>query len=771
MRKLKLRNKNLGKLVMGCVGITVLAVIIYHFLGVHRRNIRTLTGKNPGDTEKQLQFFIEDSAFRKSPLIYLKAVYPTSDFSKKSKTDLIKLYNSLHMWYNCAAKWGTPTNKFGKGEDDQGSVCWNRLPGCGTTWPEPPFVPIGWIYDWNNYIAVGGNNQRSAESLRVGDQIRWSDGSLDVKDVSASVPSRTYWFWHNGPGPIWMYQRAIFRYLYNPNYGPDLYLNIPPWEPESVLPKHKVKGPWAQPAVDPTPGTNAITDNWSSNMDKSFLFQQPRDWWLGVPSNGWLEVTCASEPGLAPSPPICWFDAWRGSGTWINVGKTVVGRNKVDVVFRLAYEMAETDQGKFWLNQQYNVSTNVDFTTMSSSQVAYEVCRNLLSNIGQSDVCKIRGATVYNARRNALPDNLSAWKSTPRKIQFNFCVSNSNNNMSVSENNSAQKNAFALTTNVLNWEAWCKRYPGNSFEIPDECIDKAKLGTLFTADRQASLMVFDEPLFALAKYLGYDSVQMPHSSNGNGRYQYEYCELRGYPKEVERQIRQRDYSSFMAVYGPSPYQVDYRVDFLIPYFKRLSEIGIFQHRDILDPNNGPSKVMVFDKLWSDSARVNVAYQADNPDVGVLESKDVQWAPATLDNIDILSRKLGRPVLKTADVPKISYLWEYNITAKNHISSMFTKLSVLAFIKNGKFEIPSKSPCDIPDSQKVDCIGEKGADEKTCKSNPRCCYKKSSTPGVPSCYHDKNSVFGQANFCIGGVGEQISPGIFKRIRSASDVPFA
>ena len=227
----------------------------------------------------------------------------------------------------------------------------------------------------------------------------------------------------------------------------------------------------------------------------------------------------------------------------------------------------------------------------------------------------------------------------------------------------------------------------------------------------------------------------------------------------------------MAVYGSSPYQVDYRVDFLIPYFKRLSELGIFQHRDVLDPDNGSSKDMVFDKLWSDSARVNVAYQADNPDVGVLESKNVQWAPATLENIDILSRKLGRPVLKTADVPKISYLWEYNITAKDHISSMFTKLSVLAFIKNGKFEIPIKSPCDIPDSQKVDCIGEKGAGEKTCKSNPRCCYKKSSTPGVPSCYHDKNSVFGQANFCIGGVGEQISPGIFKRIRSASDVPFA
>ena len=54
----------------------------------------------------------------------------------------------------------------------------------------------------------------------------------------------------------------------------------------------------------------------------------------------------ASEPGLAPSPPICWFDGWRGSGTWVNVGKTIVVRNKVDGVFKMAKEAAQTQAGR-----------------------------------------------------------------------------------------------------------------------------------------------------------------------------------------------------------------------------------------------------------------------------------------------------------------------------------------------------------------------------------------------------------------------------------------
>jgi len=735
-----MKKKLMLKIILGCIVTLTCVFIIALIAKAHNKS-----GKNP--------------------LKYLQAVYPTSDFTKKSKSDLIKIYNNLHMWYNCAAKWGTPTNKFGNGKNNQGSVCWDRLPGCGTTWPEPPFVPIGWIYDWNNYISVGGNTQKKTTNEVVGEQIRWSDGTLAVKDVSASVPSRTYWFWHNGPGPIWMYQRAIFRYLYNPNYGPSLYINIPPWEPVSELKNHQIKGPWAQPAVDPTPTTNIPEDGWSKNMKTDMMFQQPSNWWKGVPSNGWLEVTAASEPGLAPSPPICWFDAWRGSGTWINVGRTIVGRNKVDVIFRLGYEAAGTPSGIAWLNSQFNIDTNVSFPEMSRTDVAYQICKNLLQ-VGSDNGCKIAGPIVFNAR----PDVISAnWETNPKTIQTNFCVSNTYNNESITGNGSVQKTANnALTTGVLNWEAWCDNaQPSGGGNMPNRCIENIRMGQVFTADRQAAIMSFDEPLFALAQYLNYDSIQMPHSSNGNGRYQYEYCELRGYPPEVKN----RDYSGFMATYGTTPDKIDYRVDFLISYFKRLDELKIFNYRDVLDPDNGPSKPMFFDKLWEDSARINVAYQKNNPDVGVLGSKNVRWEQVNEQNVMELSNKLGRPVLRTADVPQISYLWEYNITGRNHISNMFTKLSVLAFIKEGRFEKEVDAPCDINDSQKVDCIGPTGNLEATCTSNAMCCYKKSSNINVPSCYRNKNSVFGQSNFCKNGVGQQVAPGVFKRITDNSVMPFA
>lgn len=760
-KKLKVPLK---QIIVGCVGLTIVSAILLFMFTFHKRKRETLSGKNAGDFEKQIQIFMKNE--QKDPRAYLKAVYPTSDFSQKSKLELIQIYNSLHMWYNCAAKWGTSTNKFGIGSDDQGRVCWDRLPGCGTTWPEPPFVPVGWIYDWNNYISVGGNTQKRTVNEIVGDQIRWSDGTLAVKDVSASVPSRTYWFWHNGPGPIWMYQRAIFRYIYNPNYGKSLFINIPPWEPVSELKNHQIKGPWAQPALDPTPTTNKPEDGWSKNMPTSMLFQQPSKWWEGVPSNGWLEVTAASEPGLAPSPPICWFDGWRGSGTWINVGRTIVGRNKVDVIFRLAYEAAGTQSGAVWLDSQFNIDPSVSFSSMSQVDIAYQICKNLLQ-IGSDNGCKISGPILFNARPDAISAN---WETNPQKIKYNFCISNTYNNQSITGNGSAQKIANnALSTNVLNWEAWCGDNAQSSGweNIPNRCIDNIKMGQVFTADRQAAIMTFDEPLFALAQYLNYDSIQMPHSSNGNGRYQYEYCELRGYPPEVKN----RDYSAFMATYGTTPDKIDYRVDFLISYFKKLAELKIFNYRDVLDPDNGPSKPMFFDKLWEDSARINVAYQKDNPDVGVLGSKNVRWEPVNEQNVRQLSNKLGRPVLKTTDVPQISYLWEYNITGRDHISNMFTKLSVLAFIKDGRFEKEVDAPCDIPDSQKVDCIGPTGNDEKTCKSNAMCCYKKSSNIQVPSCFRNKNSVYGQANFCKNGVGQQTAPGVFKRITDASVMPFA
>ena len=143
---------------------------------------------------------------------------------------------------------------------------------------------------------------------------------------------------------------------------------------------------------------------------------------------------------------------------------------------------------------------------------------------------------------------------------------------------------------------------------------------------------------------------MTHSSNGNGRYQYEYCELRFYPAKT----RQRDYSDFMMVVDGD--HVDYRSDFLINYMPKLAQL--FSIRDLFDPmDNSKSQSITFDQQWTDS------YQPISKFVPPLSSTH---SPPQ-HGLD----KNGVPIPKG----KLKSLWEYNITFKNHISSMFSKLSI------------------------------------------------------------------------------------------------
>ena len=471
---------------------------------------------------------------RDKTLTYLKAVYPTSPLKGLNSQDLSKLYNSLWTWYNCEAEFGPTRIQDAKSwvpshdnVDKWYPICWQALPGCGTKWPKLPYAPQGWIYDWNKWIL--GNLDKMPEKgfdrkHVLGPQITYCDSSSkwDVKNMTGSVPGQTFWFWYNGPNPVWMYQRAIFRYVYNPNEGPSFKAIMdPPW--------NRI---YATPAL--TPGD--ITD-----PNLPFTWNVPRLWWTGVPSGGFLEITMASEPGLAPSPPICWFDGWRGSGTWINVGKTLVARNKFAAVFKLAEEAAQTKEGKKQLINYYK------------SDDPYQICKNLLRGVYK---CEINGPKLYDGRRVGGYD--SKINNTYQKIiKFNFCKPAAPNQMSVKGLTQTNMN-MALNYDIRNWFGWCdndtsgvcpenkgKKKNDESWTncIPNLCIDKIVTGSLFQADRQSALMTPDEPMFALGIYLGYDSIQLPHSSNGNGRYQFEYLELREYPKGTLN----RDYSDFIMI--------------------------------------------------------------------------------------------------------------------------------------------------------------------------------------------------------------------------------
>lgn len=581
---------------------------------------------------------------RNDTLKYLQSVYPTSNLEKLSDEDLGKLYNSLSIWYNCAAKFG-PINGYFKLKDDgtyeKSTLCWQALPGCGTNWPILPYTPQGWLYDWNSYIQNVSwdfkNNKETKNKVdyTVANQINYSDCSKNVEDMTGSVPGKTFWFWFNGPNPVWMYQRAIFRYNYNPGMG----------ESYATGGENNTQYRYNTPAL--TPGE-------ISDPNLPFSWNCPKQWWTGVPSGHYLEVTMASEPGLAPSPPICWFDGWRGSGTWVNVGKTIVVRNKVDGVFKLATEAAQTEKGKKQLLSYFGTDN------------PYQVVKNLVSVDNNGMCVDNSGPIVYDGRRSS--------NTYKQNIRYNFCNPNTTNQGSIVGITSSAINMNTVNSfYISDWYTWCG---DNTTPMPDSCVDKMRLGINYMADRQAAIMTFDEPLFALGTYLGYDSIQMPHSSNGNGRYQYEYLELRGYPDSVKN----RDYSSFIMAVEDEFTVVDYRVDFLLDYMPKME--ALFSHRDILNPLEGKSIPLVLDADWKDSVRIpktrkTVKENYTNTTLSneVKRRKNLNTTTANTDYITLNKNTVywedKCPVAKG----ELGSLWEYNITGKNHISSMFTKLSI------------------------------------------------------------------------------------------------
>ncbi len=99
-------------------------------------------------------------------------------------------------------------------------------------------------------------------------------------------------------------------------------------------------------------------------MIPNFIY--PLNWWKGVEDYGYMEVTAASGPGLACSPPLCWYDGWVGSGQFLFLGKSHRARNKGDAT-TLAKEMSKSSEGRdrlvvwFGTSDPYEVVKNVGF--------------------------------------------------------------------------------------------------------------------------------------------------------------------------------------------------------------------------------------------------------------------------------------------------------------------------------------------------------------------------------------------------------------------------
>ena len=501
---------------------------------------------------------------------YLASVYPTANLKHIEASQLDNLYNHLWFYYNCESQFSGSV----LGTD----ICWQELPECGTTYPKMPYVPAGYFYSFTDWIQHWIPFKE------------YKKGEIEPKNLLASVPAQTFWHAYNGPAPVWMFQRSVFRYIYNEN---------------SPVKDSKNGRTYPQLLAGPI-----------DNLQQKPSWNYPQNWWLGVPDHGYIEVTGASEPGIPTSPPLIWYDGWIGSGMFLNVGKSLRVRNKVDATWQLAKQMVDeghTDLLKRWF---YSDDPN-------------QISLNLVT-ADQNQNCKTGPITLLDING--------------KKTQFNICIAGYYNNGSIPNTNKGWNDIEVFY--VPDTKAWC-----TSTNMED-CVNQMRFGLNYKADRQSSIMTFDEPMFLMGSFLNYDTIQMTLSANGAGFWQYEILELRGYPDEV----KMRDYSAFLKL--ETNYKLSFNADFVRQYMETIT-----QHLSLRDP---------FD-VYNDAKATHCV--------------SLPWN-ASLTPMDYIYRN------KDA--------WEYNITCKDNLSDMFAKLSIYGGPNNqcsptgiGRGNQPMKTAKDWP----------------------------------------------------------------------------
>jgi hypothetical protein len=452
---------------------------------------------------------------------------------------LALFYNSLWYYYNCEASYDRDfgdyynNNKYGYSYDKNVKHCWQPLPGCGGTWPKLPYTPQGYIYSFKSWLEDNWTPWIN------------SDSTIPPSEISAAYPGITLWTWFQGPAPIFMPQRVIVRYTYDPSgpfqknwkngYGQDFSYNIPSL----------------------TPG---LTGDWKS------YWNYPKNWWKGTPDKQYIEVTYSDILEIG-SGALVWWNGMPGSGVWLDVGKCKRARNKADGAFQLAKEMGETADGRAKLKEWFYSSD------------PYDILAGLLQN-----KCVQKGVQLYDP-------------TTDGKITVNYCGSGSS--FYALPTGASGWNTVPQFGNS-DWYAWCGKEKGDdsranyAYNLPNICIDKLIKGSNYQADRITSQGPFDEAMSCIGWWLGYDTIQLTQSANGSGFWQIEMLELRNFPVEAKN----RDYSKFLQ-WNKDDKTVNWRFDngWIKQYMdKTMQYLSV---RDPLDPLNGKSLKCQYPVMWQD----------------------------------------------------------------------------------------------------------------------------------------------------------------------------
>lgn len=398
-----------------------------------------------------------------------------------------------------------------------------------------------------------------------------SDSSKPASYFTSSVPGITLFAYYQGPGPLFAPQRAIIRNVFNT---------------EQPSPVNKGKSDYIiEPALLP-----GKTGDWKSSWD------YPHNWWLGTPDNSYIEVSYSDVLEIG-SGAMVWWNGMPGTGVFLNVGKCKRGRNKADGVFQLATEMASTIEGRDTLEKWFKTTD------------PYEIVANLF-------------------QFPCVQSNVKVWNPiTMKKIGVPFCTTGG---PPISIPRTGKGWFDVPHFSPEDWYTWCGKLPKdpkkkNAYYIPNECIDKIINGETYSADRIAVRQYFDEAMTAMGLWLKYDTIQLTQSSQGNGFWQVEMLELRGFPPEA----RERDYSQFLQINGP------------------------------IDPSKSP----------------NISWREDNGFIEKYMSKIHSYL-SMRDPLDIHNDAKAKVCISPVpyqNPSKLGFTW--NVACKGNMSEMFSKLSL------------------------------------------------------------------------------------------------
>lgn len=348
-----------------------------------------------------------------------------------------------------------------------------------------PYPPQGWFF--NNCIY-----QKSNQPLIFSD----SDDSKECLNLNNFISSNME---NNGPGLAFVDGRSIQRNIYFPNGL-------------SVTNKEGI-------------------DYWNYVSGQKITWNYPKGWQDGLSDYSYIEVTHIDPiPSDGIQSPGWWWNALTGSGIFLNVGKTLAAKNKLDAVYRLL-----SLSPKEFLISVYQTTdiNNILFNLVANCKNSKNYCNTKYTAC--DNICKVDKQGVL--AKSGLP--LENFYQELLRFQFNNNISNE--------------------------------------EIIVKGLLAARENEDYRLNRISQSLILDETLFFLGLNLGYDTIQLIFDPNLNGFYVFEILDLRLPKKYIEDSI-QRNYTFFDE-------NNNYVPEFVDEYITNFVKNKIISIRDPLDIYN------------------------------------------------------------------------------------------------------------------------------------------------------------------------------------------